>query len=137
MSFKKKLGLDFIVLSVFLIIANIIDLCMRKTLSDACIVFNIFFAFTFISQYIKYQNLKKRGIVQHVRFVLEEKFHSKHIYRKFFAYIKDENGKEYEVCDKDTFKCTGNTPEKGYVDVIVDPKNIKNYYILLDTMIGE
>lgn len=137
MTFYKKIGKAPIIFTILLIIGDIIELSINKRMGIEYLGLNILYLFFFISQYIKFINIKRRGIIQkQVRYEIgKEKFGNKE-YKTLFAYINGQNGMEYKVWSPQMIKDTDNIPEKGFVDVLVDPKNYKNYFIYIETVNG-
>lgn len=138
MTFKKKVGSPIIVCSIVLIIGNILSLFITKKIDLELIVVDILYLLTILWQVFRYLALKKRGVIQkQVRYVIERTKTRRSHYNTFYAYIKADNGMEYKVHHNRPITDFENLPNKGFVDVIVDPNNYKNYFILIETVKGK
>lgn len=137
-SFKKKIGKTFIVFCILLLIVDLLSFLITKKIDLELLLINIFYIIIFLWQVIKYHNLKKRGVIQHqVRYIIETKRYGKVDYKYLYAFIKLDNGMEQKVGHNAPIKAFDNIPENGFVDVLVDSNNYKNYYILLETVKGK
>lgn len=138
MTFKKKVGFPIIVCCIVLIIGNILSLFITKKIDLELIVVDILYLLTMLWQLVRYYNLKKRGITQkQVRYVIERTKTKRSHYNTLYAFIKTDNGMEYKVHHNRPIKDFENLPNKGFVDVIVDSNNYKNYFILIETVKGK
>lgn len=138
MTFKKKVGKSFVIFFIILIIMNILSVLITKKIDLEIIVVDILYILTLIWQLFRYITLKKRGVIQkQVRYVIERTNKRRTHYNTFYAYIKADNGMEYKVHHNRPITDFENLPNKGFVDVIVDPNNYKNYFILIETVKGK
>lgn len=135
LTFKKKVGEPLLWLCALVVIMNIFSYLITKKIDIEMLVIDILYALTLLFQVIRFFNLKKRGIIQkQVRYTIEKRREGRRIKRYLYAYIKDEKNMEYKVNYKEPIKDFDNIPDKGFVDVIVDSNNFKNYFILLETI---
>ena len=138
MTFKKKIGKSFLIFFIILIIMNILSVLITKKIDLEIIVVDILYILTLIWQLFRYKALKKRGVIQkQVRYVIERTNTRRTHYNTLYAYIKDNKGMEYKVYHNRLITDFENLPKKGFVDVIVDPNNYKNYFILIETVKGK
>ena len=138
MTLKKKVGKSFVIFFIILIIMNILSVLITKKIDLEIIVVDILYILTLIWQLFRYITLKKRGVIQkQVRYVIERTNKRRTHYNTLYAYIKDNKGMEYKVHHNRLITDFENLPKKGFVDVIVDPNNYKNYFILIETVKGK
>lgn len=137
-TFKKKVGSPILVCCIVLIIGNILSLLITKKIDLELIVVDILYLLTILWQVIRYINLKKRGIIQkQVRYVVEKTKTKRSEYYTLYAFIKADNGMEYKVHHNRPITAFENIPNKGFVDVLVDSNNYKNYFIFIETVKGK
>lgn len=134
-SIWKKLGGTTIFITFLCIFFIVADYLIMDRINVLFIVLLFMYLWLDIRNIIWYFNLKKRGVVLKVPYFLEDrKVSNKKAKFLIVKYITDE-GNEIKLAGDRFIKNVDNLADKGTVNLLIDPKNYRNYFMSFETII--
>lgn len=134
-SIWKKLGGTTIFITFLCIFFIVADYLIMDRINVLFIVLLFMYLWLDIRNIIWYFNLKKRGVILKVPYFLEDRnINNKKAKFLMVKYITDE-GNEIKLAGDRFIKNVDNLADKGTINLLIDPKNYRNYFMSFETII--
>lgn len=133
-SIWKKLGGTTIFITFVCIFFIVTDYFIMDRINVLFIVLLLMYLWLDIRNIIWYFNLKKRGVILNVPYFIEVR--NVNNKKKKFILVKyiTEDGNEVKLYGDRFIKNVDDLAEKGTINLLVDPKNYRNYFMSFETI---
>lgn len=133
-SIWKKLGGTTIFITFVCIFFIVTDYFIMDRINVLFIVLLLMYLWLDIRNIIWYFNLKKRGVILNVPYFIEVR--NVNNKKKNFILVKyiTEDGNEVKLYGDRFIKNVDDLAENGTINLLVDPKNYRNYFMSFETI---
>ena len=133
-SIWKKLGGTTIFITFVCIFFIVTDYFIMDRINVLFIVLLLMYLWLDIRNIIWYFNLKKRGVILNVPYFIEVR--NVNNKKKKFILVKyiTEDGNEVKLYGDRFIKNVDDLAENGTINLLVDPKNYRNYFMSFETI---
>ena len=134
-SIWKKLGGTTIFITFVCIFFIVCDYLLMKRINVLFIVLLLMYLWLDIRNIIWYFVLKKRGVIlENVPYFIELRNVNNKKKKFFLVKYITEDGSEVKLYGDRFIKNVDNLADKGKVNLLVDPKNYRNYFMSFETI---
>ena len=133
-SIWKKLGGTTIFIIFVCIFFIVCDYLLMKRINILFIVLLLMYLWLDIRNIIWYFVLKKRGVILNVPYFIEVRNVNNKKKKFFLVKYITEDGSEVKLYGDCFIKNVNNLADKGKVNLLVDPKNYRNYFMSFETI---